>query len=84
MQREIGRIYALRRVAEPYGCKVELYSHDGWFGVADNLVEVIDGLKERGVKDVGIVHNFLTARDGLHGDTANFALVWKSISSHML
>jgi len=33
---EADRIYALAKRAAPYGIKVALYNHNGWFGMMDN------------------------------------------------
>jgi hypothetical protein len=84
LQQQTDRIYALVKLAAPYGSKVELYSHDGWFGMTDNLVAVIERLKTRGVRDVGLVYNFLTAHDELHDDTVNFRAVWMKIKPYVV
>jgi hypothetical protein len=84
LEQETDRIHALVRLAAPYGSKVELYSHNGWFGMTDNLIAVIERLRDFGVTDVGMVYNFLTARDELHDDTADFHIVWKNIKPYVV
>jgi|SRR5208283_1462594 len=78
------RISALVKLAAPYGCRVELYNHNGWFGMMDNEVAVIGYLKGLGVTDVGIVYNFSHARDALHDDTVDFPAVWDRIRPHVV
>jgi hypothetical protein len=76
VEREADRIEALIQLAAPYGCKVELYNHNGWFGIIENEVAIIERLHERGVTDVGLVYNFSHLRDELHDDTADFPALW--------
>jgi sugar phosphate isomerase/epimerase len=62
----IGRIVAL---AKPYGCPVELYNHNHWFGQTDNEIAIIERLKQKGIGGVGMVYNFSHG----HGDIEDFA-----------
>ena len=82
--KEADRIHALVKLAAPYGSKVELYNHNGWFGMMDNQVAIIERLKELGVTDVGIVYNFSHARDDLHDDTLDFPSLWKKIRPYVV
>ena len=41
--------------AEPIGCSVALYNHGGWFGEAENQIEIIQAV---GKRNVGIAYNF--------------------------
>ncbi len=81
---EADRINALVKLAAPYGCKIELYNHNGWFGQQDNQLAVIERLKELGVNDVGMVYNFAQAHDNLHDDTVHFPEVWKKIQPYVV
>ena len=81
---EADRIQALVKLAAPYGCKVELYNHNGWFGMEENQLAVIRRLKELGVTDVGMVYNFSHARDDLHDDSKNFPELWNKIKEHVV
>jgi hypothetical protein len=84
VKREADRINALVKLAAPYGIKVELYNHNGWFGMMDNQIAIIERLKQLGVTDVGIVYNFSHARDQFHDDTANFPPLWKKIKPYVV
>ena len=81
---EADQINALVQLAAPYGCKIELYNHNYWFGQEDNQLAIIDRLKELGVTDVGMVYNFSHAHDELHDDTVNFSEIWKKIQPHVV
>jgi len=82
--REANRIAALARLAEPYGCSVELYNHNGWFGMEENQLAIIERLKALGATDVGMVYNFSHARDDLHDDSKNFPQLWKTMKPHVV
>jgi sugar phosphate isomerase/epimerase len=84
VKHEADRINALVKLAAPYGCKVELYNHNGWFGMVDNQIAIIKYLKELGVTDVGMVYNFSHARDEFHDDTQHFAPLWKKIMPYVV
>jgi len=84
IEREANRIAALVKLAAPYGVRVELYNHNGWFGMMKNQLAVIERLKAIGITDVGTVYNFDHARDELHDDTVNFATLWKEIKPHVV
>ena len=78
------RIAALHKLAEPYGCRIGLYNHNGWFGVMDHQLAILERLRGRGVTDVGIVYNFSHARDAHHDDTVDFPSLWKKIKPHVI
>lgn len=40
------RIHALVKLAEPYGCQVMLYNHNGWFGLIDNQIAIIEYMEK--------------------------------------
>ena len=84
VRRAGDRINALVKMAAPYGCRVELYNHNGWFGMMDNQVAVIEYLRGLGVGDVGIVYNFSHARDAIHDDTADFPAIWGRIKPYVV
>ncbi len=77
---EADRIFKIIQLSAPYGCQVELYNHDGWFGQPDNEVAVIQRLREKGISGAGMVYNFSHG----HGDVANFPAVWKRISPYVV
>jgi hypothetical protein len=80
---EADRIRAIVELGRTAGCTVQLYGHNGWFGMTDNQVEVIEALAAEGVRDVGIVYNFHHARDGFHDDTVDFAPLWERMRSYV-
>jgi sugar phosphate isomerase/epimerase len=79
-----ARIAALHKLAESYGCRIGLYNHNGWFGVMDHQLAILERLRGRGVTDVGIVYNFSHARDAHHDDTVDFPSLWKKIKPHVI
>lgn len=81
---ESERIGALVRLAEPYGCRVELYNHNGWYGRVENQLAIIARLKEAGITSVGMVYNFSHARDEDHDDSKDFARLWSLMRDHVV
>lgn len=80
VEQEAERIRQIEVLAKPYGCQVELYNHNRWFGVMDNEVAIIERLRQLGVTDVGIVYNFSHG----HEDIADFPAVWKRIQPYVV
>ena len=80
VESEAGRIREIVELATPYGCPVELYNHNGWFGQPDNEVAVIEQLKKLGVAGVGMVYNFSHG----HEDIADFPAIWKRIQPYVV
>jgi sugar phosphate isomerase/epimerase len=80
IDQEAERIRKIVELAAPYGCHVELYNHNGWFGQPDNEVAVIERLKQAGVTNVGMVYNFSHG----HADIAQFPALWKRIQPHVV
>jgi sugar phosphate isomerase/epimerase len=83
VRRSSERIAALVRLADPYGCRVELYNHNGWFGMVDNELAVIERLGRAGVENVGLVYNFSHARDAMHDDSRDFPRLWARMKGHV-
>jgi sugar phosphate isomerase/epimerase len=77
---EAERIRKIVELAAPYGCKVELYNHNGWFGQPDNEVAVIERLKQKGVDGIGMIYNFSHG----HADIADFPAIWKRIAPYVV
>jgi len=77
------RIEGLVKLAAGYGCGVDLYNHNGWFGMLDNQLAIIEELGARGVTGVGIAYNFNHVRDELHDDTVDFPALWSRIQQHV-
>lgn len=81
---QADKIQALSKISKPYGTKIVLYNHNGWLGMEENQIAVIDELKKRGVKDVGMVYNFTHARDKVHDDSKVFATLWPKMKPHIV
>jgi hypothetical protein len=84
VQQEVNRIFALVKLAAPYGIKVELYNHNLWFGMVNNQLAVIAGLRTLGVTDVGMIYNFSHALDEFHDDTLDFPALWKKMQPYVV
>ncbi|SPE57284.1 Xylose isomerase domain protein TIM barrel [Verrucomicrobia bacterium] len=80
LDQEAERIRKIAELAAPYGCQVELYNHNGWFGQADNEVAVIGRLRQQGVSGVGMVYNFSHG----HEDIRDFPAIWKRIQPYVV
>ncbi len=77
---EAARVRKIVELAKPYGCSVELYNHNGWFGVPDNEIAVIERLRADGVEGVGMVYNFSHG----HADMADFAARWARMKPYVV
>ena len=84
IEQNAERIAGLAKLAAPYGCRVGMYNHNGWFGVLDHQLAVLQRVREKGVSDVGIVYNFSHARDPHHDDTTDFPALWKKVQPHVI
>ena len=84
VRQEADRVALLAELAAPYGCQVELYNHNGWFGMIENQLAILERLHERGEANVGIVYNFSHARDEFHDDTTGFATLWGKMRQHVV
>lgn len=80
VDQEAERIRKIVELAAPYGCPVQLYNHNGWFGQPDNEVAVIERLKQQGVTGVGMIYNFSHG----HLDLADFPAIWKRIQPYVV
>jgi sugar phosphate isomerase/epimerase len=84
VRQEADRIYRLVTLAAPYGSRIELYNHNGWYGLVENELAILARLQELGVTDVGMVYNFSHAHDEDHDDTAVFPELWARMQSHVV
>jgi len=84
VRHEADRIHQLVRLAVPYGTKIELYNHNGWYGLVENELAILARLQELGDTDVGIVYNLSHAHDDDHDDTANFPALWARMQPHVV
>ena len=61
----VSKLAPLAEAAGKVGCDVVLYNHGGWFGEPENQLAIIDGLKARGISNVGMVYNLHHAQPQL-------------------
>ena len=80
IEQEAERIRRIAELAAPCKCAVELYNHNGWFGVPDNEIAVIQRLQQEGVTGIGMVYNFSHG----HADMADFPAVWKRMQPYVV
>lgn len=80
---EADRVAELVELARPFGCRIGLYNHGGWFGNVDNQLAIIDKLRRDGVEEVGMIYNFSHCRTPLYDDTADFEAIWSRIKDHV-
>lgn len=83
VEREARRISDIAQWAAPYGCHVDLYNHNDWFGLVENQLAVRQGAEDLGAVGVGLTYNLSHAKDPLHDDTVDFAAVWRKIQPHV-
>jgi hypothetical protein len=83
LERETRRIASLAKLASRYGLEVGLYNHNGWFGVMENQLAMIEKLERQGIENVRIVYTFWHARDSVHDEVKDFARVWAKIEPHV-
>ena len=80
----VGRIVAgvkpIAAEAAELGCKVALYNHGGWFGIPENQIEIIQGLKQDGIDNVGMVYT----QHHEHGEIDRFAELFLRMKPHLL
>ena len=80
---ETDKLEALAKLASPYDVKVLLYNHNGWWGMVENQLALIERLRQRGVTGVGLVYNFTHARDEVHDDSKIFATLWPKMKPYV-
>jgi len=80
VDQEADRIARIVELARPFGCAVELYNHNNWFGQTDNEIAIIERLKQKGVTGVGMVYNFSHG----HWDIDDFAAKWARMKPYVV
>jgi sugar phosphate isomerase/epimerase len=84
VRQEADRIHQLVTLAVPYGSKIELYNHNGWYGLVENELAILARLQELGDTDVGMVYNLSHAHDNDHNDTTKFPALWARMQPHVV
>lgn len=80
VDQEAERIGRIVELARPFGCAVELYNHNNWFGRTDNEIAIIERLKQKGVTGVGMIYNFSHA----HWDIDDFPAKWSRMKPYVV
>ena len=83
LETEAKRIYDIAALANSYGHDVDIYTHNGWLGIIDNEIAVIDRARELGATGLGICYNFSHARDTVHDDTVDFPALWARMQPYV-
>jgi sugar phosphate isomerase/epimerase len=80
---EARRVLGVTAHAARHGIDVDLYNHNGWFGIMENQLAVLERAHELGAEGLGLNYNFSHVRDHLHDDTTDFASVWALIQDRV-
>lgn len=78
--KEVERLQPICEAAAPVGCQVALYNHGAWYGEPDNAISIVEALKAKGIKNVGIVYNLHHG----HGHLDRLAKVLPRMLPHLL
>jgi quinoprotein glucose dehydrogenase len=80
VERMVAGVKPIAAEAVKLGCQVALYNHGGWFGVPENQLQIIERLKQDGIRNVGMVY---TQHHG-HGEIDRFADLFPRMQPHLL
>jgi sugar phosphate isomerase/epimerase len=80
VEAEAKRIKTLAQAAAEIGCTVALYNHGSWFGEPENQIQIIDRLRQDGIRNVGIVYNQHHGHDHLD----RFEALLQKMKPHLL
>jgi sugar phosphate isomerase/epimerase len=80
VEAEAKRIEPIAQAAAELECTVGLYNHGAWFGEPENQIEIIELLKRRGVRNVGIIYN----QHHGHEHLAQFAALLQKMKPYLL
>jgi glucose dehydrogenase/sugar phosphate isomerase/epimerase len=80
VERMVVRVKPIATEAAKLGCQVALYNHGGWFGVPENQIQIIQRLRQEGIKNVGMVY---TQHHG-HGEIDRFAELFPKMKPYLL
>ena len=80
VQTEVQSLAPVAKAAATRGLKIGLYNHGGWFGEPENQIEIIKGLKNEGLTNVGIVYNLHHG----HGHLKDFETSLKQMLPYLM
>lgn len=80
VEKEVARLQPICEAAAPLGCPVALYNHGGWYGEPENAIAIVEALKAKGIKNIGMVYNLHHG----HGHLDRLAKVLPRMLPHLL
>ena len=80
VEKEVARLQPICEAAAPLGCQVALYNHGGWYGEPENAIAIVEALKAKGIKNIGMVYNLHHG----HGHLDRLAKVLPRMLPHLL
>jgi quinoprotein glucose dehydrogenase len=80
VESEAARIRTIAEAAAKIGCTVGLYNHGSWFGEPANQIQIIERLRQQGIRNVGIVYNLHHG----HRHLDDFAEVLRAMKPYLL
>jgi azurin/sugar phosphate isomerase/epimerase len=78
--KEVARLQPICEAAAPLGCQVALYNHGWWYGEPENAIAIVEALKAKGIKNIGMVYNLHHG----HGHLDRLAKVLPRMLPHLL
>ncbi len=78
--KEVERLQPICEAAAPLGCQIALYNHGAWYGEPENAIAIVEALKGKGIKNIGIVYNLHHG----HGHLDRLAKVLPRMLPHLL
>ncbi|WP_395746432.1 DUF6797 domain-containing protein [Prosthecobacter sp.] len=78
--KEVARLQPICEAAAPLGCQVALYNHGWWYGEPENAIAIVEALKAKGIKNIGMVYNLHHG----HGHLDRLAKIFPRMLPHLL
>jgi azurin len=78
--KEVARLQPICEAVAPLGCQVALYNHGMWYGEPENAIAMVEALKAKGIKNIGMVYNLHHG----HGHLDRLAKVLPRMLPHLL
>lgn len=80
VEKEVARLQPICEAAAPLGCQVALYNHGAWYGEPENAIAIVEALKAKGIKNIGMVYNLHHG----HGHLDRLAKILPRMLPHLL
>jgi azurin len=78
--KEVARLQPICEAAAPLSCQVALYNHGAWYGEPENAIAIVEALKAKGIKNIGMVYNLHHG----HGHLDRLARILPRMLPHLL